>query len=82
MDNNIAKQYIAWSDVEGCCLQKIDTFLLERQDEFVSFRSHVRDILDWGKGARLEQIRGALDAVLERGQGALLLSIALLWCIQ
>jgi hypothetical protein len=34
----------------------------------VAFRKYVRNIIDWGKGKRLEQIRESLDNLLEESR--------------
>lgn len=71
VDNTLAKLYISWKeeDLNYCC-QQVGAFLLLRLKEFKSFRRQVRNILDWGKGARLTQIRDALDIILEQNQKA------------
>ncbi|KAK4146182.1 uncharacterized protein C8A04DRAFT_35169 [Dichotomopilus funicola] len=66
VDNNLAKLYISWKeDDRSYYFQRIGTFLLSHPEGFKDFRKQVRNILDWGKGARLTQIRDALDIVLE-----------------
>lgn len=70
VDNNLAKLYISWrEDNLSYYLQQIDTFVLSRPEEFKNFRKQVRNILDWGKDARLTQIGDALDIILERKTG-------------
>lgn len=66
VDNNTAQLYISWKqDNLGYYLQRINAFLLSRPEDFQDFRKHIRNILDWGKGARLKQIKDALDVILE-----------------
>jgi hypothetical protein len=66
VDNNTAQLYISWKEDElNYFLQRVDTFLLSRQDDFKDFRKQVRNILDWGKDKRLKQICNALDIILE-----------------
>jgi hypothetical protein len=66
-DNNLAQLYVAWKDESTLTyyLQRVDSFMLCRPDEFSNLRRQVRNILDWAKGTRLTQIRKALDIVLE-----------------
>jgi hypothetical protein len=71
VDNNVAQLYVAWVEelhalpwVRLYYLQRVDAFLLSRAEDFMGFRMQVRNILDWGKGARLKQIQGFLDALL------------------
>jgi len=66
VDNNLAKLYISWKEDDlSYYLQQVDTFVLSRPEEFENFRRQVRNILDWGKDARLTQIGDALDIILE-----------------
>jgi len=66
MDNNTAQLYIS-SKVDDLhyYFQRVGAFLLSDQKHFRNFRKQVRNILDWGVGKRLTQIRDALDAILE-----------------
>lgn len=69
VDNNTAQLYISWKEDDlNYYLQRIDAFLLSSPEHFKNFRKHVRNILDWGKGTRLEQIKGALDVILEENR--------------
>ncbi|KAL1866067.1 hypothetical protein VTK73DRAFT_4918 [Phialemonium thermophilum] len=69
VDNNTAQLYISWKeDHLRYYLQRVGAFLLCDPDHFRSFRRQVRNILDWGKDARLAQIRAALDTILEESR--------------
>ncbi|KAI0871530.1 hypothetical protein GGS24DRAFT_471125 [Hypoxylon argillaceum] len=69
VDNVIARLYISWRDDNlSYYLQQVDDFVLSRPEELQNFRKQVRNILDWGKGARLTQIRDALDIILEENR--------------
>lgn len=63
--NNYAKLYIAWKEGSECRLQQVDAFWLSRPDELQSFREQVLNILDWGMGARLDQIESVSDIIFE-----------------
>ncbi|KFH47454.1 hypothetical protein ACRE_016210 [Hapsidospora chrysogenum ATCC 11550] len=65
MDNNTAQLYVAWMEYDtNYYLQRVGSFLMSDPEHFRRFRKHVRNILDWGKGTRLTQIRDALDSTL------------------
>ena len=69
VDNNTAQLYISWKEDDlNYYLQRVDAFLLSRPEDFKNFRKQVRNILDWGKDARLKQIRDALDTILEENR--------------
>lgn len=68
MDNNIAHLYMSWKDDQNYYLQRVDVFALSIPEHFKNFRSQVRNILDWGKGTRLTQIKDALDTLLEENR--------------
>ncbi|KAI0406291.1 hypothetical protein F4802DRAFT_109555 [Xylaria palmicola] len=67
VDNNTAQLYVAWKgdDDPKYHLQQVGTFVLSREEEFKSFRRQVRDIVHWGMGTRLAQIRDAMDSICE-----------------
>ncbi|OTB10515.1 hypothetical protein K445DRAFT_322939 [Daldinia sp. EC12] len=69
VDNNVAKLYISWKEESlNYYLQQVDAFLLSKLKDFNSFRRQVRNILDWGRDARLKEIRDALDIILEENR--------------
>ena len=62
MSGSEARLYISWKENEtDYCMQKIGNFLLQRPTDHLNFRKHVLNILDWGRGPRLEAIRKVLD---------------------
>jgi hypothetical protein len=64
VDNSTAQIWISWKENEATYyLQRVATFLLLDREHFQKFCDQVRNILDWGMGARLTQIRNALDAI-------------------
>ncbi|KAF2191730.1 hypothetical protein K469DRAFT_621613 [Zopfia rhizophila CBS 207.26] len=69
VDNNIAQLYISWKEEDlNYFVQRVDSFLLSSPDHFINFRKQIRNVLDWGKDKRLEQIRDALDTILEENR--------------
>ncbi|KAK4151831.1 hypothetical protein C8A00DRAFT_16797 [Chaetomidium leptoderma] len=69
VDNNMAQLYISWKESQvNYSVQRVDTFMLSRPEEFSDFRKQVRNILDWGKDTRLMQIREALDTIVEENR--------------
>ncbi|KAI0106414.1 hypothetical protein GGR51DRAFT_169091 [Nemania sp. FL0031] len=69
VDNNTAQLYISWKeDNLNYYLQRVNTFLLSEQQGFKNFRKQVRNILDWAKDVHLNNIRDALDTVLEENR--------------
>ncbi|KAK0719402.1 hypothetical protein B0H67DRAFT_485510 [Lasiosphaeris hirsuta] len=71
VDNNLAQLYVSWKDDMGSFyMQRVDSFLLLNPEHFVSFRQRVLAILEWGAGARLHDVRLALDVILGARRGA------------
>ncbi|KAH8746110.1 hypothetical protein F5883DRAFT_529363 [Diaporthe sp. PMI_573] len=69
VDNNAAQLYISWKEDDlNYYLQRVDAFLLSSPEHFKNFRKQVRNILDWGNGARLKQIKDALDIILKENR--------------
>ncbi|KAI1125769.1 hypothetical protein F5Y10DRAFT_267756 [Nemania abortiva] len=67
VDKNLAQVYISWKeDGERFYVQRVGNFLLSEAEHFKKFRSHVRNIFDWGVGTRLAQIKEALDIIQEQ----------------
>lgn len=64
-----ARLYVSWKHNElDYYMAKVKSFLLEEPEHYIEFRKYVRNIIDWGKGRRLEEIRESLDALLEEGR--------------
>ncbi len=70
MNGTEARLYITWKhdDLDSYYMQKIGGFLLQQPDQHLEFRKHVKNIIDWGRGARLEGIREALDSLGRRAE--------------
>ena len=64
MNGTEARLYISWKDDElNYYMQKIDSFLLQKPKDYIEFRKHVLNIIDWGKNERLKEIQNALDSI-------------------
>jgi len=64
-----ARLYITWKhDDLRYYMASVKNFLLQDPDHYLEFRKHVRNIIDWGGGKRLEEIRDSLDILLEEGR--------------
>jgi len=72
VDNNLAQLYIAWKgDDEWFNMQRAESFLLSSPEQFVAFRCRVLSILEWGRTRRLDEIRAAMDFIMQvRGRRA------------
>ncbi|KAJ8107781.1 hypothetical protein ONZ43_g6628 [Nemania bipapillata] len=69
MNGTEARLYVSWkhSDLDYY-MQKVDSFLLQKPQDYIEFRKHVRNIIDWGKDTRLKEIRESLDTLLEESR--------------
>ncbi|KAK3376569.1 hypothetical protein B0T24DRAFT_222385 [Lasiosphaeria ovina] len=69
MNGEVARLYVSWkhSDLEYY-MQKVDSFLLQKPQDYIEFRKHVKNIMDWGKDNRLKEIRESLDTLLEESR--------------
>ncbi|CAK7233464.1 hypothetical protein SCUCBS95973_008603 [Sporothrix curviconia] len=69
MNGTEARLYVSWkhSDLDYYT-QKVDSFLLQKPQDYIEFRKHVKNIIDWGKDKRLKEIRESLDALLEESR--------------
>jgi hypothetical protein len=57
MSGTEARLYISWKHNElDYYMQKVNSFVLQEPKDYVEFRKHVRNIIDWGKDKRLKQI--------------------------
>lgn len=71
MSGTEARLYISWKQNErDYYLRKVTSFLLQRPDDFLEFRKYVRNIIDWGKDKRLNEIRESLDGLEENRKTA------------
>ncbi|KAK4136012.1 hypothetical protein BT67DRAFT_375565 [Trichocladium antarcticum] len=67
VDHHVAQLYVSWKgDGLDFYMQRVGAFLLASPEHFADFRRRVRNILDWGKGARLAEIGDALDRLAHR----------------
>ncbi|OAA64239.1 hypothetical protein SPI_02886 [Niveomyces insectorum RCEF 264] len=69
MNGTEARLYVSWkhSDLDYY-IQKVDSFLLQKPHDYIEFRKHVRNVIDWGKDTRLKEIRESLDTLLEESR--------------
>ncbi|KAL8732309.1 MAG: hypothetical protein Q9166_002881 [cf. Caloplaca sp. 2 TL-2023] len=66
MSGTEARLYISWKQGDlDYYTKKVESYLLQRPADFLMFRQHVLNIIDWGRNERLEKIRNALDQLLE-----------------
>jgi hypothetical protein len=66
MDNRAAELYVSWKPERlEYYMYQVGAYMLCKEADFKEFRRHVRNIMDWGRTKRLDQIRRALDAILE-----------------
>ncbi|KAG5771368.1 hypothetical protein H9Q72_002057 [Fusarium xylarioides] len=69
MSGTEARLYISWKRNElDYYMANVDSFLLQDPEHYLKFRKHVRNIIDWGRGGRLEGIRKSLDSLLEESR--------------
>lgn len=58
--------YVAWKEDDSqFCMRRVGAFGVAIPEHFVELRNKIRNILDWGKGTRLKQVRDALDVIGE-----------------
>jgi len=69
MSGTEARLYISWKHNElDYYMRKVRSFALQRPKDYVEFRKHVRNIIDWGEDKRLKQIQESLDNLLEESR--------------
>lgn len=69
MNGTEARLYVSWKHGDlNYYMQKVDSFLLQKPQEYIEFRKHVKNVIDWGKDKRLKEIRESLDTLLEESQ--------------
>lgn len=69
MNGTEARLYISWKhDEVNYYMRSVKSFLLQEPEHYVTFRKYVRNIIDWGQGERLKQIRDSLDILLEKAR--------------
>jgi hypothetical protein len=66
MSGTEARLFISWQAYDQrYFVQKIRSFALQEASQFLQFRAYVLNIIAWGTDTRLQEIRKALDAILE-----------------
>lgn len=69
IDSEMAILYIHWREFPtSYFLQRIDTYLVRKSSDLVRLSTHLRNIVDWGLGTRLEQVRASLNDLSEMGE--------------
>jgi hypothetical protein len=69
MNGTEARLYVSWKHDElDYYTQNVDSFLLQKPTDYVEFRKHVLNIIDWGKDNHLKEIRDSLDVLLEENR--------------
>ena len=69
MNGTEARLYVSWKhNGTDYYTQKVESFLLQKPIDFLEFRKFVLNIIDWGKGKRLEEIQDCLSS-LEKASG-------------
>ncbi|KAF4629826.1 hypothetical protein G7Y89_g8319 [Cudoniella acicularis] len=69
MNGTEARLYVSWKHDElKYYTRKVDSFLLQKPKDYVEFRKYVRNIIDWGKDKRLNEIRDSLNSPLEESR--------------
>lgn len=65
MNGTEARLHISWKHDElAYYMANVKSFLLQRPSDYLEFRKCVRNIIDWGKDKRLNEIKDSLDAIL------------------
>lgn len=67
MSNSEARLFVSWQDEKDARYhtRAVEGFLIRKPADYILFRRYVRNILDWGRGERLEQIRQSLDCLAD-----------------
>ncbi|KAL7926037.1 hypothetical protein ACQKWADRAFT_281581 [Trichoderma austrokoningii] len=69
MNGEVARLYVSWKHNDlDYYMQKVDSFLLQKPQDYIEFRKHVKNIIDWGKNKRLKEILESLDTLLEESR--------------
>ncbi|KAJ3537557.1 hypothetical protein NM208_g4587 [Fusarium decemcellulare] len=64
MSGTEARLFVSWKQGEVINMRKVRSFALQEPDHFIEFRKHIRNIMDWGRTERLENIRSGLDFLI------------------
>ncbi|KAL6410086.1 hypothetical protein AUP68_06496 [Ilyonectria robusta] len=69
MSGTEARLYISWKQNKlDYYMANVDNFLLQDPEHYLKFRKYVCNIIDWGRGGRLEGVRKSLDSLLEESR--------------
>lgn len=69
MSGTEARLYISWKHTElDYYMANVRSFLLQDPEHYIAFRTYVRNIIDWGKNRRLDEIRDSLDYLLDESR--------------
>ncbi|KAH8759497.1 hypothetical protein F5883DRAFT_648095 [Diaporthe sp. PMI_573] len=69
MSGTEARLHVSWKHNElAYYMANVESFLLQKPADYIEFRKYVRNIIDWGKHKRLNEIRDSLDSLLEEGR--------------
>jgi hypothetical protein len=69
MNGTEARLYVSWNHNDlDYYMGRVKSFLLQEPEHYIEFRKYVRNIIDWGKDKRLNEIRASLDRLLEEGR--------------
>jgi len=67
MSGTEARLYVSWKHNESdYYMVNVGSFLLQEPEHHIEFRKCVRNIVDWGKEKRLDEIRDSLDSLFGR----------------
>ena len=66
VDTTLAMLYVHWSDAPGqYTLQCVDQYLIRKPADLIWLQTHLRNIVTWGMGPRLEKIKQSVNAILD-----------------
>ena len=69
MSGTEAQLYISWKHNElDYHMASVNSFLLQKSEDYLEFRKCALNIIDWGKDRRLKEIRDSLDSLLEESR--------------
>ncbi len=69
MNGTEARLYVSWKHNElDYYMANVKSFLRQEPEHYIEFRKYVRNIIDWGKDKRLDNIRNSLDSLLEESR--------------
>ena len=69
MNGTEARLYISWKHDElNYYMRSVESFLLQKPNDYLDFRKYVRNIIDWGKDKRLKEIQDSLDNLHEESR--------------